>query len=88
MIANVDTGVVHMEDIKTLTEISEETGIKSCLLEHNIRMLKRRKQFIAGVDYINTRLIDEKYTPVGIAKITKGRIDDDRIRFKTVHKRK
>ena len=74
----VNAGVVNITDIKTFSEVVEMTGIDEILLEHNIGMLKRKRKddpekLIAGTDYIKTKLGNEKYTPVGIEKIIKGR---------------
>ena len=70
----VDTGVTHMSDIKTLSEVAEITGIKEGLLKYNIDMKKRKQRddpgkLIPGVDYIKSRSGHELYTPVGIEKI-------------------
>jgi len=73
----VDTGVVHINDIKTLNEVVEITGINEALLKNNITMMKKKRsgdpeKLIAGVDYIESKNKRELYTPVGIKKLTKG----------------
>jgi len=80
MIERVESGVAHMSDIKTLSEVVEISNLKCCVVLHNIKMLKKNGRLIAGVDYLHTRNKIEKYTPVGITKIVADFTDKTKIK--------